>query len=100
MEVSKVNSPNFGMAVRIAPSTEKYLKKTLSEDELRLIKRLIVKNKDLEENVLFKFDSEEVNGKNRNFQAIVGDKVYLKNPKTSTFGFLENLINNIRLGKI
>jgi hypothetical protein len=99
MEVSKVNSPSFGMSIHIASSTEKYLKKTLSDDELRLIKRLMVKNKNLEENVLLKFEDDDIGGKNRNFQAIVGDKVYLKNPKTSTLGFLENIIKNIKSEK-
>jgi hypothetical protein len=96
MEVSRVNSPNFGMAIRILPSTEKYMKKTLTEDELRLIKKLMLKNKNLEQDVVLKVEDPVDGSRNRTFQAIVGDKTYVKDAKASTLGFLEKILKNIK----
>jgi hypothetical protein len=96
MEVTKVNSPNFGMAIRILPATDKYMKKNLTDDELRLIKKFMVKTKNLEQDIVLKLDESSSSSKNRTFQAVVGDKVYVKDAKTSTLGFLEKIVKNIK----
>jgi hypothetical protein len=101
MEVSKINPQNFGMAIHISSNADRYMKKTLSEDELRLIKKLMLKNKNLKDDVFIRLENNTDDNflnesvKNRKIQAIAGNNIYEKNPKTSTLGFLEDVLKKI-----